>query len=255
MTTTTAPPLEQPPPPVDVGVLYCKSKGFVAVALRMRGIRWDDVPDLVQDVFLAAHEQIDTYDPAMGSTNTWLYGIARNKAAKHRKRFYNGVLILMGDALRGHPAASDPERDAIAAQEVRAIEGILADFSDGDLDMVMSAGVDDKTVRAIGKEHDVSEATARGRIRRVRDHVDDRLRRRDALATLRSPAFLLLLLLGAAVAIARGAGIRPADVATALWPFHHAAPPAPSAAPPKWDQRVPNAVAAPSSEKPATPPR
>jgi RNA polymerase sigma factor (sigma-70 family) len=256
MTTTIASPLEQPPPPpADAGVLYRRSKGFVAVALRMRGIRWDDVPDLVQDVFLAVHEQIDTYDPAKGSTNTWLYGIASNKAAKHRKRFYNGVFVLMGDALRGRPAASDPERDAITAQEVLAIEQACADVTDGDLDMVVSVGFEGKAAAAIGAEQGLTAVAVRSRVCRTRDHIDGKLRRRDALAALRSPVVVVLLLLVAAVAIARGAGLRPSDLPTAFWPFHHAAPPAPSAPPPQWEQRVPNAVAAPSSAKPAEPPR
>jgi DNA-directed RNA polymerase specialized sigma24 family protein len=138
------PPSAPPSRPADAGVVYRRFKGFVAIALRRCDIRWSDIPDLVQEVFIVVHKRYHAFDPRKGTIKAWLYGIAYNVAQNHRRLFYNRVFLLIGDALGRLPAASDPERDATTCQEVQAIDDAAADVSDEDLDLVLKAGLDEK---------------------------------------------------------------------------------------------------------------
>ena len=59
---------------------------------RISAIAKDDVEDLVQDVFLSAYENLNSFDPDL-SFSSWIYRIAHNKTInfwkKHEREFGN----------------------------------------------------------------------------------------------------------------------------------------------------------------------
>lgn len=52
--------------------------------LRRLGVASADLPDLVQEVFIAAFRKLNAYDPAR-PLRPWLFGIASNVALQHRR--------------------------------------------------------------------------------------------------------------------------------------------------------------------------
>ena len=66
------------------GELYRRHAGLVRAVLLAR-LRWQEVPDLVQDVFLVAWTRLATLRRS-DAFAAWVATIARNRAAEHQRR-------------------------------------------------------------------------------------------------------------------------------------------------------------------------
>ena len=66
--------------------IYREHRGYVASLLLRFGVSSADVDDVAQEVFLTLHDRMDEYDPELASIRSWLYGIARRRAANERRR-------------------------------------------------------------------------------------------------------------------------------------------------------------------------
>jgi RNA polymerase sigma-70 factor (ECF subfamily) len=64
--------------------LYLEHFDFVFRTLRHLGVLETMLPDAVQDVWLAAHRQLSTFE-GRSSHRTWLFGIALNVARRQRR--------------------------------------------------------------------------------------------------------------------------------------------------------------------------
>jgi RNA polymerase sigma-70 factor (ECF subfamily) len=95
--TAPPPPRRHPPatlPPTsgvttsqNWGTLYQEHADFVWRSLQRMGVLKSEARDALHDVFLVVHSRLHTFDPSLGSTRSWLFGIAVNVArASHRKR-------------------------------------------------------------------------------------------------------------------------------------------------------------------------
>jgi RNA polymerase sigma-70 factor (ECF subfamily) len=73
---------ERPTP----GELFERHVTFVWRVVAAHGVREADVPDLTQDVFVAAFRRLSDWDPARASATSWLYAIAVRVAANHRRK-------------------------------------------------------------------------------------------------------------------------------------------------------------------------
>lgn len=73
------------PDHLDAEALYRAHANFVARFLMRLGVRGDDVPDLVQDVFLVAHRR-GGFTPDRAKPTTWLAEIAFRVASDRRKK-------------------------------------------------------------------------------------------------------------------------------------------------------------------------
>jgi RNA polymerase sigma-70 factor, ECF subfamily len=74
---------EQDPPPFPV--LFRTYRGVIARALRSMGVAERHVEEATQDVFLIVLRKLPAYEPR-GNLFTWIFGIAKNIAAEHRRR-------------------------------------------------------------------------------------------------------------------------------------------------------------------------
>jgi RNA polymerase sigma-70 factor (ECF subfamily) len=66
--------------------LFERHVTFVWRVVAAHGVREADVPDVTQDVFIAAFRRLADWDPARASATSWLYAIAVRVAANHRRK-------------------------------------------------------------------------------------------------------------------------------------------------------------------------
>jgi RNA polymerase sigma-70 factor, ECF subfamily len=66
--------------------LFERHVTFVWRVVAAHGVREADVPDVTQDVFVAAFRRLGDWEPARASATSWLYAIAVRIAANHRRK-------------------------------------------------------------------------------------------------------------------------------------------------------------------------
>lgn len=126
---------------------------LVRIALAL-GVPAADVPDLVQDVLLAAHRALTRFDPALGSFEGWMGAIlirrARNLARSRRRR------RLFLDALRaiGLPTVARPPRALDCVEARLVVERLVSRLSGSQRDVVALYEIGemgaDETARILG---------------------------------------------------------------------------------------------------------
>ena len=108
-------------PPLRVADVHAAHADFVWRSLARLGVRDEDLPDMLQEVFLVVHRRLHTYDGTSKLTS-WLFGICLRIAAACRRRAHRRYERPLA---AGHdPAAPDsasPERALRARQELDAL--------------------------------------------------------------------------------------------------------------------------------------
>ena len=104
--------------------IFTRHKEFIfRVALGMTGRR-DDAAEIVQETFLALLERARTLDARKGRITTWLFEVARRRAAdRHRRRRFEGTLPDWS-----HVPAKAPDAAAISAERRAALHRAVADL-------------------------------------------------------------------------------------------------------------------------------
>lgn len=81
----------------------------------------EDVTDLVQDAFIRAYQNIQSFDASM-RFSPWIYRIAHNEfVSALRKRSRAPVIAVDFDAMVSHPAYDDPAPREREQREMRAL--------------------------------------------------------------------------------------------------------------------------------------
>lgn len=125
-----------------------------------------DAPDVVSETFLVAWRRRDVV-PAEPETLPWLYGVARNVLANHRR----------GDRRRTKLAAKlavlfeDAEIDPPSVEHIEELSGVgraLRALSDDDAEILLLASWEALSSTEIGHVLDLPPGTARQRLHRAR---------------------------------------------------------------------------------------
>lgn len=134
----------------------------------------DDAEDVAEETFLIVMRQAASVDPRRGTFRSWLYGIARSLARRHRVRRQRRLRLweLWGDRPHTDPG---PAR----ATEARETLGRVARIVDG-LPLMQRQCFELHVVRGFEVEEiaimfDVSQATVRQHIFRARRVIRARL--------------------------------------------------------------------------------
>ncbi len=81
----------------------------------------DDVTDLVQDAFVRAYQNIQSFDVSL-RFSPWMYRIAHNEfVSALRKRSRANVISVDFDSMISHPAYDDPAPAEREQKEMRAL--------------------------------------------------------------------------------------------------------------------------------------
>lgn len=137
-----------------------------------------DVPDVVQETFLAAASSVRSYDPKLGSLLSWLTGIARkNVALYYRKLERLGRVRAAAEKLGVHSQQvmswlenREPEpADVLQSQEMALmIRATLSGLSDDYGELLAWKYLDDHKVDQIATQLDLTEGAVRSKLARAR---------------------------------------------------------------------------------------
>jgi RNA polymerase sigma-70 factor (ECF subfamily) len=138
------------------------------VAFFVRAVgRGDLAADLTAEVFAAALESLERFDPALGDAAGWLFGIARNVLARSRergrvedrarRRMGMGVLALDDEAIERIEASIGSGDGALT---------LLADLPDEQREAILARVVHERGYPDIAGELQCSESVVRKRVSR-----------------------------------------------------------------------------------------
>lgn len=164
--------------PLDVSDLYAAyQKPLVAIAYRTTSDR-QTAEDLVQDVFLTAHERITEGRFDGGAPWAWLQQILRHKIGKHLQRHPFRKASTYGLAPRGERASDEPAADDTIILRERIAE-CLAMLTPAQAEAVTLQFLDGLKPEDAARKLGISVVTLRARIYRGRKTLTECLRSTD----------------------------------------------------------------------------
>lgn len=147
-------------------------------AARRLGVRAAD--DLMAETFLIAFRHRGRYDLSRDSARPWLYGIATNLIARHRRSEARAYRALARSGAAPDPPAESVADDAIervTAVGVRPLlAGALARLQPRDRDVLLLIAWADLTYDQVGESLGIPIGTVRSRLHRARSQVRQALR-------------------------------------------------------------------------------
>ncbi len=126
--------------------------------------------DIAAETFLVAFGQRARYDPGRGGLRPWLFGIATNLVARHRRKEARHYAALARQA--PEPAADSEENrivDAVAAGRMRPLLAkALAALPQGERDVVLLLAVGQLSHEEISQALGIPSGTVGSRLSRAR---------------------------------------------------------------------------------------
>jgi RNA polymerase sigma-70 factor (ECF subfamily) len=143
---------------------------------RLIGPNAADVPDVVQEVFLAAAKSARQFDPARGSLWAWLMGIARREVAlryrKQASRLENARRwwgTLDGSAKHWVAGSGDAPLDVLESRELGSlVRATLLELSDDYQMLLTRKYLDGASGEEIARETDGTSEGVRAKLMRAR---------------------------------------------------------------------------------------
>lgn len=131
--------------------------------------------DLASETFARALEHRARFDPAKGGERAWLFGIATNLLAKHRRsevRGYRAHARLGADPLvEGYTGLGDIDARVDAQARGRALAGALADLRDDERDVLLLVAHAQMSDAEVAEALNLPIGTVRSRLHRARARV------------------------------------------------------------------------------------
>jgi len=144
--------------------------------------------DIAAETFLVAFCQRDRFDPGRGSLRPWLYGIATNLVARHRRKEARHYRALARAA--AEPAADGPESRVLAAVAAQRLQPQLARaltlLTPGERDVLLLVALSQLSHEEVAEALGITYSTVASRLSRARHH--DHPRRVDEPAAQGHPA-------------------------------------------------------------------
>lgn len=126
--------------------------------------------DIAAEVFLTAFGQRDRFDAARGSLRPWLFGIATNMVARHRRKEARHLKAL---ARSGTERAADSHENrvvaSVAAKRMQPqLAKALTELSPGERDVVLLVALGQLSYEEVAEALGVSAGTVGSRLNRAR---------------------------------------------------------------------------------------
>ena len=126
--------------------------------------------DIAAETFLVAFGQRDRFDPERGSIRPWLFGIATNLVARHRRREARRYRALARAA--ADPPADGPENrvlSAVAAQRLQPqLARALTLLTQGERDVLLLMALSQLSHEEVAEALDITYSTVASRLSRAR---------------------------------------------------------------------------------------
>ncbi len=129
--------------------------------------------DLLADVWLAAFSGRGSYDPELGSVRGWLFGIARHVLQSYYRRHKLRLRLFRAERPVDESAAVDARLDAAAL--VPALREALRSLPAVERELLLLVAWENLTPSEAGQVLGIPAGTARSRLHRARQRMDERL--------------------------------------------------------------------------------
>jgi len=143
-----------------------------------RRIGPDAADDVVAETFLAAFRRRNRYDLSRPAAGPWLYGIASNLIARHRRaevRMYRAYARTGVDPLPGSVPQADVEAEVDARVDAAghrpALAGALARLAARDRDVLLLIAWGELSYNEVAQALGIPVGTVRSRLNRARRQV------------------------------------------------------------------------------------
>ncbi|WP_326642981.1 RNA polymerase sigma factor [Nonomuraea fuscirosea] len=128
--------------------------------------------DLTAEVFLAAFRKRETFDPGRGRVRPWLYGLASNVIAVHRRAEARRLAALQRGAGTDHDREPGHEDRVVTRVDAGSAQGRLAAglraLPDGDRDVLLLSALGELSHEEVAQALDIPYGTVGSRLNRVR---------------------------------------------------------------------------------------
>ena len=123
--------------------------------------------EVAQDTFLSLWRRPGAYDPARGSLQSFLLGVARNKAIDlvRREESLKRTRDAFADSLELDPARLAPHSGGPGVEERHEVRDALAQLSPLQREAIVLAYFGGRTYREVALELEIPEGTAKTRLR------------------------------------------------------------------------------------------
>lgn len=148
---------------------------FVFRSLLHLGVTDASADDAVQEVFVVVHRRLASYDPAL-PLRAWLWGIARNVAANHRRSVTRDRRLR--DTLRSARSEA-PDASLDRERELRFVRETLVAMEEPLRDVLALSDIEGMTAPEIAAAVGANVNTIYSRLRAARQRFADAVRRRD----------------------------------------------------------------------------
>lgn len=134
--------------------------------------------DVTQDVFLVLIRETHNFDPARGSLNAFLFGVARNQLFRRlqRERFY-ASLESDGYAERSVPTLSeDPLHQLTRSETIDSVRSAVLTLPERYREVVVLCDLEEMSYAETAQVLDCAIGTVRSRLHRGRSLLIEKLR-------------------------------------------------------------------------------
>lgn len=161
--------------------LFEQHCAFVWRVLRRLGVREADIADVCQDVFMAVHTQLPSFE-GRSKVSTWIYGIARRRAssyralARHRREQLDSLEREPADPRGGSAVGEGPERAVLRAE----LDRLLEQLDDDKREVFVLYEIEELEMADVARAVGCPRFTAYTRLRAARSEVRAFFARRTA---------------------------------------------------------------------------
>jgi len=157
--------------------IYVQEFPFVWRSLRGLGVREGELDDAAQEVFVAVHRRLSTFR-GESALRTWLFGIVRNVAFKHRRQLARKPTTAEAPAAEPLQPGPSPLERAQANEAAAFVQRFLAQLNDKKREIFVLAILEDMNIVEVAAALSIPLNTAYTRLRSVRADFQKALARK-----------------------------------------------------------------------------
>lgn len=157
--------------------MYVQEFPFVWRSLRGLGVRDGELDDAAQEVFVTVHRRLPTFR-GDSTIRTWLFGIVRNVAFKHRRRLARKPTTAEVPATEPLQPGPGPLERAQDSEAAAFVQRFLAGLEDRKRELFILAVLEEMNVVEVAATLSIPLNTAYTRLRSVRADFQKALARR-----------------------------------------------------------------------------
>ena len=156
---------------------------FVYRTVRRLGVAESAAEDVTQEVFVIVHRSLEAFE-GRSSVRTWLFGIARNVAYRHRRTLSRRIATTQDDGRAldaAHDEAARSAHDlAERSEAARVLDQLLGEMDDDKREAFVLVELEEMSMPEVAEALGINVNTAYTRLRAARQQFEAALARHRA---------------------------------------------------------------------------